>query len=262
MGRKLIMAELTAARPAQGEQDGGRGKGAVGSTLPNVRGLLFDVGGVLYDDTVWRRWLMRLLSHLGLRAHYSSFFRALDSEYMVGVYTGRETFYQAFSRFLGSAGLSLGQIDEVLAACQGRRRELEESTRPLPGVRGTLARLRKRGMKLGVLSDSELPATEIRARLEQFAAADTFCAVVTSFDVGCVKATPICYQRTLRQMGLPAEQVAYVGHDPAALQSARRMGMATVAFNAPGGTVTDVHLDRFEQLAEILPPAGRLKAAG
>jgi len=227
-----------------------------------LRGLMLDFGGVLYDDTVWRRWLLRLLSHLGLRAHFRSFFHVLEHEYMVQVYTGQATFCEALSRFLTSAGLSSGQIDEVLAACHGRRRALEESTRPLPGVRCTLARLKKQGLKLGLLSDSELSSDEIRGQLDRFAASDTFCSVVSSFDVGCTKPTPICYQRTLDEMGLPGREVAYVGHDPAELEGARRLGMATIAFNAPGETVAEVHIDRFEQLAEVALPSRELAAAG
>ena len=32
-----------------------------------VRGLLLDMCNVLYDDTVWRRWVLQLLGHLGYR---------------------------------------------------------------------------------------------------------------------------------------------------------------------------------------------------
>jgi HAD superfamily hydrolase (TIGR01509 family) len=263
MSRKLIVAELTSAtRPRSAPRDVLSSAAHGRPMLRPVRGLMFDFGGVLYDDTVWRRWLLRLLSHLGMRAHYRSFFHVLEHEYMVLVYTGRTDFCEALSRFLHSAGLSSGQIDEVLAACHGRRRELEESTRPLPGVRCTLARLKKLGLSLGLLSDSELPADEIRQRLDRFATSETFCSVVSSFDVGCTKPSPLGYQRTLREMGLPGEQVAYVGHDPAELEGARRLGMATIAFNAPGETVADVQLDRFEQLTEVISPIQQLAAAG
>jgi len=263
MSRKLIVAELQStacsrkplATPSRDRTEQG--------TLPHgVRGLMFDFGGVLYDDTVWRRWLLRLLSHLGLHAHYRSFFHVLDHEYLVQVYTGRESFCDALSRFLRAAGLSRGQVSEVLAACQGRRRELEQSTRPLPGVRGTLVRLRGMGLVLGLLSDSELGGEELRERLDRFATPDTFRAVVSSTDVGCTKPSALCYQRTLADMELPADAVAYVGHDPAELAGARRLGMATIAYNAPPETAADVAIDRFEQLSDVVDPARSLAAAG
>ena len=263
MSRKLILSELVCrARPDVRA-------GVVGPTAPpapdalrHLRGLMFDFGGVLYDDSVWRRWLLRLLSHLGLHTHYGSFVHVLEHEYMVDVYRGRESFCTAFTRFLRAAGLSSGQIDEVMAACQGQRRALEESTRPLPGVRCTIARLRRMGLTLGLLSDTELPAAELRARLEQFVPGSTFQAVVSSVDLGCTKPDSCCYRQVLDQMELGPDEVAYVGHDPAELAGARRVGMATIAFNAQPETVADVHLDRFEQLVDVVVPAVSLAAAG
>ena len=46
-----------------------------------VRGVLFDLGNVLYDDTMWRRWMLRLLQHLGLQTHYRGFCRVWDREH-------------------------------------------------------------------------------------------------------------------------------------------------------------------------------------
>ena len=40
----------------------------------NVRGLVFDMGDVLFDATVWRRWLLQQLQRMGLQAGYRSFF--------------------------------------------------------------------------------------------------------------------------------------------------------------------------------------------
>jgi HAD superfamily hydrolase (TIGR01509 family) len=263
MSRKLIVADLqSTARSRKPLAAGSRDQTELGTLPHGVRGLMFDFGGVLYDDTVWRRWLLRLLSRLGLHAHYSSFFHVLDHEYLVSVYSGRESFCDALSRFLRAAGLSCGQVGEVLAACQGRRRELEQSTRPLPGVRGTLSRLRSMDVVLGLLSDSELSAGELREWLCRFATPDTFRAVVSSADVGCTKPTPLCYQRTLAEMDMPAEAVAYVGHDPAELAGARRLGMSTIAYNAPPETVADVAIDRFEQLSDVVVSAKPLAAAG
>ena len=53
-----------------------------------IRGLLFDACNVLYDDTAWRRWLLRLLTRLGLRTEYAPFFRIFDHDYLDAVYRG------------------------------------------------------------------------------------------------------------------------------------------------------------------------------
>ena len=114
-----------------------------------VRGVLLDMCGVLYDNTVWRRWLLRLLTKLGLHTSYHAFFRVLDRDFLAEVHCGKRRFDEAFRAFLRSAGLSRGQIDEVEAACQARRRQWEAGARTLPGVKNTLGRLAKSGFALG-----------------------------------------------------------------------------------------------------------------
>ena len=86
-----------------------------------VSGILFDMCNILYDDTVWRRWVLMLLSRLGLSTNYCSFFRLWDREYLEDVHRGRRDFRQAFASFLQCAGLTPGQIDEVEAASHARR---------------------------------------------------------------------------------------------------------------------------------------------
>ena len=227
-----------------------------------VRGLLFDFGGVLYDDTVWRRWLLRLLSHVGLHTRYSSFYYVWDRDFASDVHCGRVAFCDAFSAYLRSAGIPPGLVDEVMAACRGVRRDLDESIRPLPGVRCTLARLARMNLILGILSDSELTADQLRLHLAGFAPTETFRAVVSSFDIGRAKPDPGSYQTALRQMGLAPPEVAFVGHEAAELAGARSVGMPTIALSGSPDAQADIHLDRFDQLADVVCVQRPLAAAG
>ncbi|MDZ7617458.1 MAG: HAD family hydrolase [Patescibacteria group bacterium] len=227
-----------------------------------VRGLLFDFGGVLYDDTVWRRWLLRLLAHAGLHTHYNSFYCVWDRDFAADVYCGRRTFCDAFSAFLRAAGVPRGLVDEILAACRGLRRDLDESIRPLPGVRCTLARLARMNFLLGILSDSELPAEQLSAYLAEFAPLQVFDAVVSSIDLGRMKPDSECYLAALAKMGLAPSEVAFVGHKAAELAGARAVGMATVAVNGGLDAEADIYLDRFDQLADIVTLHRPLAAAG
>jgi FMN phosphatase YigB (HAD superfamily) len=224
--------------------------------------LLFGFGGVLYDDTVWRRWLLRLLSHLGLHTHYRSFYHVWDRDFAADVYRGQTPFCDAFTAFLRSAGLSRGQIDEVMAACQGRRRELDESTRPLPGVRCTLGRLCKTRLVLGVLSDCEWTSDQLRSRLAAFAPPQAFAAVVSSYDIGYTKPAQRCYTTAAEQMGLAPTDIAFVGHDSEELDGARAVGMANIAFNSNPDAEADVCLDRFDQLVDVISIRPTMAAAG
>ncbi len=221
---------------------------AAGSLPRPVSGLLFDACDVLYDDTAWRRWLLRVLSRLGLHTNYRSFYHVWKHDFLDDVYRGRREFSEAFQAFLLSAGLSRAQVDEVQAACQARRSQWEATARPLPGVKSTLNRLRAAGVAMGVLSDSEHPATMLTERLERIGLGGLFKAVVSSIDLERTKPDPICYRTALRAMSLSAHEVAFVGHDTEELAGAANVGMPTVAVNYDPDAQADALIARFEEL--------------
>jgi HAD superfamily hydrolase (TIGR01509 family) len=227
-----------------------------------IHGLVFDMGGVLYDDTVWRRWLLRVLGQLGLHANYRSFYRLWDRQYLGDVHRGRREFSAAFGEFLRSVGLSPAQIDEVQAACQARRRSLESSIRPLPCVKTTLARLRQSGLALAALTDSEYSSSVLAERLERIGLAGLFGMVLSSIDLGHIRPEPICYLTALSAMKLSASQVAFVGHDGEELEGAAQVGMGTIAFNFDADARADVFIARFEQLSEVIDGPRSYAAAG
>lgn len=227
-----------------------------------VRGLLFDAGDVLYDATVWRRWLLQLLRRIGLYTNYRSFFHIWDHDFMADVYRGRRPFSEAFQAFLLSAGLSRGQIDEIEAACKARRNQWEATTRPLPGVKSTLARLQAAGIAMGVVCDSEYPATKLHERLDRFGIGSFFPTVISSIDLGHIKPESICYLAALGSMNLDAAEVAFVGHDTGELAGATRVGMQTIAFNFDQDAQADVFIARFEELIELVVSQPRYAAAG
>lgn len=227
-----------------------------------IGGLVLDACNILYDDTAWRRWLLRLLTRLGLQTHYRCFFQVLDRDYLGDVHRGRRKFDEAMEAFLLSAGLSLGQIDEVKAACLSYRRSTENGLRLLTGVRDTLRRLHGTGLLLGVICNSEHPAADIRQRLDGLLWEPLLTAVVSSQDLGRIMPDPACYLAALGAMNLPAAQVAFVGHDPEELAGAAAVGMATIAFNCEPDTRADVHLQRFEDLLELIEQPPACAAAG
>jgi len=227
-----------------------------------VEGLVFDMGGVLYDDTVWRRWLLRVLGQLGLHTNYRSFYRLWDRQYLADVHRGRREFTAAFGEFLCAVGLSPAQIDEVQAACQARRRSLEVSIRPLPCVKTTLARLHQSGLALAALTDSEYSAAVLTERLERIGLAGLFDAVVSSIDLGHARPEPECYLTAISALRLSARQTAFVGHDSEELHGAADVGMCTIAFNFDADARADVFIARFEQLSEVVDGPRSYAAAG
>lgn len=221
--------------------------------LPAVAGVLFDLGGVLYDDTAWQRWVFRLLGRIGLHTHYACFFRIFERDFLPDVHRGQRSFCDAFRTFLASAGLSAGQIEEMLAASEHRRQELENDARPLPGVRHTLLALERAGLTLGVVTNSASPADALRQRLARSGIDRFFTSVTSSRDLGSTTDEPAIWQAAVASLGLPPEQLLFVGHDLHDLDAAAAAGLATVAFNPDCDVHADTELDRFEQLLDLAP---------
>ncbi len=216
-----------------------------------IRGLLLEAGNILYDDTAWRRWLLRLLMRLGLRAEYGPFFRIFDRDFLDNVHCGRRSFDDAMNAFLVSAGLSAGQADEACRALDSYRRRCEADFRPLIGVRETLAQLHSVGVTLGVLCNSERGGDVLRQRLLELLGGSPWAAVVSSRDLGCAMPSPDCYRAALAAVKLPAADAAFVGRDAKELRGAKSQGLATIAFNADADAQANVHLRRFEELLDI-----------
>jgi HAD superfamily hydrolase (TIGR01509 family) len=210
------------------------------------------MGDVLYDDTLWRRWLLQVLARLGLHTNYRSFYYLWDHDYLVDVHCGRRSFYDAFGSFLLAAGLSPAQIDEVQAACKARRDDWQSGARPMPGVKSTLARLREAGIVLAVLADADCPGEVLQARLDGLGLEGLFSAVVSSIDARCTKPDPQSYRTALAAMRLAAHDVAFVGHDAEELAGAARAGMQTIAFNFQHHAEADVFIGHFSELLKLL----------
>lgn len=223
-----------------------------------IEGLLFDMGDVLYDATAWRRWLIQLLSKMGMHTTYRAFYRIWDLDFLSSVHRGQRDYREAFQSFLRSAGLTRGQIEEIEAASVARKRELESNVRPLPLVRCTLQRLAEKGIVLGVLSDSESSGERLRQKLRDLGLCAEFSAVVSSFDLRTTKPDPVCYRAALEGMGLSAEQVAFVGHDAEELTGAQEIGMRTIAFNYDADAIADYYMKRFDELVDLTEGLGLL----
>ena len=228
----------------------GEPRRAVAAPRP-IRGLLLDACNVLYDDTHWRRWLLRLLLRLGLRTEYGPFFRLFDRDYLDAVYRGQRPFGEALEAFLVSVGLSAGQAEEVHRGLDSYRRLSDAGKRPLIGVRKTLARLSSSGVKLAVFCNSEHSGEAVREQLAETLGEGPFAAVLSSRDLQCTMPAAACYRAALAALELPAAEAAFVGHDARELRGAAAQGLATIAFNGDRDARANIYLQCFEDLIEL-----------
>jgi FMN phosphatase YigB (HAD superfamily) len=220
---------------------------------PPVSALLIEMGGALYDDTCWRRWLFQLLIHMGLQASYETFYRLWDAEYYEPVCRGQREFWASLESYLRSCGLARGFCDEILVAARARRRDLEDEVRPLPAVRATLTRIHATGVTLVALSNSSCPVSGLKDRLAAMRIEHLFQLVVSSRDLGCTMPDCAFFEAALTRSHLDPQHAAFVSSSDQHLQGARAAHLLPVAVNHSAALQADIVLTDFSQLCHAVP---------
>jgi putative hydrolase of the HAD superfamily len=124
---------------------------------------------------------------------------------------------------------ALGLPDEHVATHVAARHEFaRRSLRLRDGARETMARLRERGIKLGLITvcSEEVPAAWPETELAGLFDAETFSSIT-----GLIKPEPEIYLRTARALGVDPADAMFVGDGANdELGGAARVGMTPVLF--------------------------------
>jgi HAD superfamily hydrolase (TIGR01509 family) len=103
---------------------------------------------------------------------------------------------------------------------------------PRDGVLETIAQLRSRGRKVGLISNC---TEDVVLAWEHTRLSGVFDAVVFSAQVGCVKPEPEIYELVCEALGVPASECVFVGDGANdELGGAERIGMTPVLIHRAG----------------------------
>jgi HAD superfamily hydrolase (TIGR01509 family) len=214
-------------------------------------GLIFDMGDILYDASVWRRWLAGELQRHGLALSFGELVAQWEA-LLVDVYRGQAAYWDRFDALLRAVGLAEEAHPALREAARRKAEEVQLDRRPMDGVPETLAALHAAGVKLAVLSDNESGSRQVRRVLDQLGLDACFDAVLTSAEIGQVKPHPDAFAEAVSALGLPAEHCAFVGHDVDELEGAQRAGLFAIAYNYDPAAPADVRLAHFSQLEQVV----------
>ncbi len=220
---------------------------------PPVAGLLVDLCGVLYDDSTWPRWLLRLVQRLGLHTTYTPFFRVWRREYLDRVKRQELEYWQALRLFLLSSGLTNGQIDEVEAASHAQQRVNAAEILPLPGVVNVLTRLHELDIPLTLLSSSYLDTRHVYQRLDTLGLESYFESVLSVPDVWQAYPGRSAFEVAAEATQLPPHRLGFVGRDSATLAEAGDCGIRRIAVNYDDDALADVFIGSFDRLLDAVP---------
>lgn len=132
---------------------------------------------------------------------------------------------QIFNEFLKKL---TGKIDiRILAAgVVAYRKTKELSLRPYPNVIPTLSKLRKRGYKLGIVTDA--PKFQAWTRLYQLGLEKYFDLVIAFEDTGKKKPSQLPFRTAIRKLRMKPEEIMMVGDSiKRDVDGAKRLGMRT-----------------------------------
>jgi putative hydrolase of the HAD superfamily len=117
-----------------------------------------------------------------------------------------------------------------------RREWTKRSLQPRPGALETLAELRRRGHKLGLIS---VCSQDVPHVWDETALGGEFDATVFSCDVGVSKPDPRIYEIACERLGVEPADCLFVGDGANdELPGAVRAGMTALQLRAPGEPLT------------------------
>jgi HAD superfamily hydrolase (TIGR01549 family) len=217
---------------------------------PLYKGLIFDMGDVLYDASGWRLWLFGVLSQLRLFSTFQQMEQIWES-YLINAHKGLLSWDEALKRFLHSLELPPSKEKEIISATTSYR----SAQKPLilfDGVQETLRQLTNHGRKLAVLSDTESPSSVVYQRLAGAGIGDHFEGIICSFDTGTCKPDPTAYFTACNSLDIPAKNCVFIGHDQEELDGASNAGITTIAFNHASGVKADYQVDHFTEILDVV----------
>lgn len=127
-----------------------------------------------------------------------------------------------------------------------------------PDLVPTLEGLRRKGIKVGMITNSIHPAATKLSWLQERGVAELFDLIYSSVEAGAKKPSPEIFRGFIRTVGVLPEEVLFVGHDPVEVRGAKRGGLRTVCLRCRCAEA-DFVIDRLRELLSlpIWPSLGR-----
>ncbi len=214
-----------------------------------IRGVFFDAAGVLYDRKVpTGRYAVRLLAERGHGREPTEAERARLKATQAKASTGQIDAGYYWDEFLLSRGVTDPEERRELI---GLIMEQTHQVFGLPGARATLAALKKRGLVVGIITDTIYPLEWKMRWLAEVGVADLVDVVACSRVVGVQKPNPAIYTEALRQAGLAPDEAVFVGHEGREIDGAHAVGMVTVAVNHEPSVWADYYIQALPDLLAL-----------
>lgn len=165
---------------------------------------------------------------------------------------------EALARSLDVHGIDAASLDSA-AMLRAYNWEPIPGVVPFPDAHDVLEALRRRGFRLGLITNSFTPMWMRDIELEAYGLLEYFPVRITSGDTGYMKPHPAIFQRALDLLGVSPYEAAYVGDRPANdIVGANEIGMFSIFMSPPhlerelGDVVPDVTIGSLSELLDLV----------
>ena len=215
----------------------------------SIRGIFFDAGGVLYQRiSPTADFALRLLEERHFHRRPGDV-ESRELEIMRGRASEGGVSHQAYwQRFLILHGVEDAVQREIMI---GQITDFSNDVQAVPDCPEALAELRRRGFRLGIVTDTIYPLEWKMKRLEKAGVAHLIDVVACSSALGVHKPDPAIYLDALRQAGMTPGESAFVGHDPTELGGASLAGLVTVAVRYTIPVKADYYCETMVELLDM-----------
>jgi len=193
-----------------------------------IRGVLLDIDGTLVqsNDAHARSWVQALAEH-GINVPYAEV---------------RQRIGKGGDKLLPEVAGIDSESDQGKKLSQRRKEIFLKDYLPLltpcPGARALLARMKQQGLKLAVASSAK--NEELHQLLRVCGADEVIDTKTSSDDVENSKPDPDTVSAALDKVGLPADQVVFLGDTPYDVEAGVRAGVRVVAVRCGGWSDADL----------------------
>jgi pyrophosphatase PpaX len=180
----------------------------------HFKAVLFDWDGTLYDsiDASFKIYeeLFKKYANMDLTCDYF-----------------RKTFIVDYHKYYLMHGIPESKWAEVDGHWLKRFHDMEKDIHLFPGVNELLARLKEKGVRIGLVSNGT--GGRIKKEMDKNGIRGYFDAVITDDEIKDFKPNPIGLREALKFIGVDAKDSIYVGDMAEDIQAGRNAGTSTAA---------------------------------
>jgi len=221
-------------------------------SIKGIKVLIFDAGDILLDtkSTHKKRFdLLRKMYNLKINFdEYEERWNKFKSDFLRKG-KRRKGMFKEFLRTLGLKDRELEKFFERIT--KNPKKYLEHKL--IKGVKPTLRKLKKLGIKIVVLSDTWKTSEERMKEFEKYGISNFIDKVYCSSEIGFLKKySKKPFEFVLEDLRIGKDEVAFVGHDEREIKNAKACGIKVIVLKPKRGVEFDYKIEDISQLPELL----------